>query len=358
MAAARNQVSIVRITLALLSLALITVVVGSTFIAGMSAGIRRQQAKEWSRELRSAQWTTLLTGFGELADVERFGILARREGNAVDLYWPDGVHNVASPCGSVRGGSFDSPEWQRTDDWRHATRCVRIEQLVQAASMTRMDLSDWLASREPGAVPGSNTWFGVHYSPYGDMKATLARAHQRIEDGDLDGAEEDARAVVSAGLHFLRGAPDLGGMVMPSITAGFALDHLREIAERRGDAALASEIVAAGSKLGELNRGVWRLSDSAMKAAFFDEQMHYVSRMALDPSVPLGLRLNAAIMVGYGGLFHPSEVAFGPGEARQRAIDELAADPVLAVAIARGLEPYSKNLRERFDLYASTLGMD
>jgi hypothetical protein len=355
MAAARKQISIVRITVALLSIATLVIVIGGTFVAGMLTGIARQQDRAFRRDLQSARWTSILTQFAELDAVDRFGVLDKVEGNAVDLYWPDGINAERSPCMRFRGGGYDSPLWGRSDDWRHATRCGRIETLVQAAHMTRMDLSEWLSDLDPEAAPGGDNWFGIYSGPYADMTATISRAHQRIEDGDLDGAEADARAVVSAGLHFLRGGIDISGMALTSIALGDALDHLRAIAGMRGDAELASELLAAGTQVATLRKDVWRLSESAMKAAAVDEQLHTVGRLALDPTAPLGLRLHSAVMIGYGGFAHVSEVAFGPSEARRQLLDEMAADPVLAVAVARAREPYRKKLSERFDIYTQAL---
>jgi len=67
--------------------------------------------------------------------------------------------------------------------------------------------------------------------------------------------------------------------------------------------------------------------------------------------MPLGLRLRAAVAVGYGGMFNPPELAFGPIAARRRALDALAADPVFAVAAARAREPYGFSVKKRYSIY-------
>lgn len=358
MAAANKQISILRITIALLATCLIVVSAAGTYMAGMLHGMRREQVRSWQRDIVSAGWSSIATRFAELESVEAFGVLDQIDGNAVSLYWPDGVGMGKSPCGHFYSGPFDSPDWERTTSPSSVMACGRIQTIVQAAHMSRMDLSDWLSTVDPAAAPGSSTWFGVHQGPYEDMKAALARAHVRLQEGDLDGAESDARAVVSAGLQFMRGSADVSGMTLSSMVLGWALDHMRVIAERRGDAVQATRAQAAAKRVADLRRDVFKLSDTAMKAAAMSSQMHFASKLATNPDIPIGLRLHAAVMVGYGGLFNPTEVALGLSDLRQETLEAMAADPVLRVAVARAKEPFESGLRDRIDHYAMTFGVN
>lgn len=356
MAAAHDKrISILRITLALLLVGTVAGIAGGAFVAGREAGVFHERARMWNRDIQTAEWSGIPARFASLDELDAWGVTEHLDGDPIPLYWPDGINNEASPCRHTNVAAFGSRMWEQFPAWRAAADCDRIDTFVIAASMHDPDVSSWLSHLDPGTAPGSQSWFGIHRAPYSEMNATLARAHARIQAGDLDGAESDARAVVSAGLQFMRASLDVGGMTLSSMTVGYALDHLREIAERRGEAAQAGQILALSERIAELRSALYKLSDTTLKAAALPEQLHYAVNLAKRPDAPLGLRIHAALAIGYGGVLNPFEAVFGPGETRTQALNDLASDPVFTVALARAREPLDMSLKERYEILSGSL---
>lgn len=347
-----NSISLVRIVAGLSLVVGGIGVLALIFTTGWLMGAYQGRQRGWARETSGLAYSQLPEGFDRLEAADRFGVRDRIEGNAVEAYWPGGVMEGHSECVRFVPVAFDNPAWSRESEWRAAADCERVNEVVRGAHMASMDLTDWLIDAQPSDLPAAGAWFMFHRRPFEEIGATIARAHGRIEAGDLAGAEADARAAVSAALHQTRGSLDPIGMYYGSVALRHALDHLRVIAERRGDEAEVIRIMDTAEALVPLSGSVLKFDRQTLEAAAIPDRLRWVTRIAQDPNIPLGLRVAATLSLGRAQLANPVEVLLGPSEERLGMLNELAADPVLALATLKAGEPATMTLRRRLDMLA------
>jgi hypothetical protein len=343
----------VRIGRIVVALALVFCGIGalaSAYVAGEHMGMHRQRQRIWGPEVQRGDWFPSMYTSAGLDELDVWGV-AQEPGNAVAIYWPDGVVEKESPCVRVSHGPFDSPIWNDgRSPWREAAACDRIDQIVRAAHLRDMNLSEWLRSAGPADVPGPEDFLGLNRAPMNDVAALIARAHLRIVDNNLADAEADARAAVSAGLHFMRGALSIDAMFWASVYVTEALDHLREVHERRGDVTAVRQLTEAVAKVQRPRRVLTRFMDMAPKAASSTALMTRLVQIATNRQNPIGMRAHATTMLGYGFLANPVEVLFGPSLIRQQALDSIEQQDELAAVVAHAREAFDRPLRDRLAL--------
>lgn len=346
---AASRISIVRIFLALVFVTAAVALVAATFVAGHQYGMYQARAMEWSRDIRGSAWRLDSDRWAALAAVDRFGVLEQEEGNAFSLYWPAGVEGATPRCPRGFAAPFESTIWSSQARAQEAANCALIDEIVRAARMAYLDMSSWAATGEGGTEEDVGPYFNVG-APLHDVSAVLARAHFRIVEGDLEGGEADARAVVSSGLHFLRGGADPADMTWASALVTAALDHLRVIYEKRGDTASVASIDDAMDVVSDVRRSLMRLENMVVKAAGLGNEMHRVVALAADPSIPFGLRTYSTVMLGYAYIVDPAQALLGPNEKRTDALATLANRPELGGAIERARKGLAMPMRERLSL--------
>jgi hypothetical protein len=163
-------------------------------------------------------------------------------------------------------------------------------------------------------------------------------------------SELDARAAVSAALHLAHGATDIDAMVWSVRMSAVALDHLREIYERRGDDERLAEVAAAMGRARVAGVLLNRFIGVVRKAAASPATIHHARRVAQDSRNPAGFRAHAGMMVGYAWLANPREAILGPSGARRYALAELAQQPELRAVIREARTSIDLPVRRRLEL--------
>jgi hypothetical protein len=353
----RKDISIIRIVTALLLVAGTFGLMVTAYAAGEVSGIQTQRDRQWAQEVQRSGWRPASSRMAMLAEVDAFGVLQKHEGNAAAIYWPEGIPGGPSPCARANGFAFEGPLWTNpVSRWREAAACSRVDEIVRAAHLTRMDISGLLSDADPNTLtPSGAPLFGtLHDAPLQDIAAVTARAHLRIEQGDLIRAEEDARAAVSAGLHFMRGAADTGGMLMAAMRVVAALDHLREVHARRGDVKGAEAVAGAMAIVKDVRSMLSRYESTIFKAAALTSMHGSVLAIATNQDNPVGVRASAASALGIGYLANWREVLFGPSRERRDGLDTLATEPVLAAAVAAGRQQFDLPFRKKLSVLQAT----
>jgi hypothetical protein len=351
-----QPISIRRILSALLLCFGASAVLGGTFVIGRERGRFDERRSAWAREIQSGSWRPASVMFAGLDAAGAWGIQDQQDGNALSLYWPDGVSNAPSPCRRTYPAGFDGPVWASNNPnlaWREAAACERVDEIVRAAHFARLDMSEWLRSVGPEALPGEQFWIDLQSGPLRDIAALIARAHLRIEEGDLTRGEADARAAVSASLHFMRGAADLISMEFSGRALLGALDHMREIRERQGDAVAVTRIAEVTRTVGEVTRGLNRFATTAPKAGGFPSTLHDLVRISTNRTNPLGMRTYAAMVLGYAWVYNPQEAWLGPSAERREAMAVLERQPELTAAVGRARKGLELPLRQRLSVLES-----
>jgi len=339
-----------RILVALVGCFAVIGALATAFTVGEHIGMHRQRQNIWGPEVQRSDWGPSMYRAAGLDELDVWGVV-QEPGDAVAIYWPDGVSAAPSPCARANHGHFDSPIWNDgRSPWRDAAACERVDEIVRAAHLRDMNITDWLRGSAPADIPGPQEFLGLNRAPMQDVAALIARAHLRIETGDLAAAEADARAAVSAGLHFMRGAISIDAMFWASVHVTEALDHLREVYERRGDVAAVRQLSEAVSNVQRPRRVLTRFMDVAPKAASSTALMTRLVQVATNRQNPIGMRAHATTMLGYGFLANPVEVLFGPSLIRQQALDSIEQQPELAPVVAHAREAFDRPLRDRFAL--------
>lgn len=336
--------------LALLAVALFGLGSAATFIA---LGIRADRTRLAAVEEKDA--SELLMDFSHrferVALADPFLLPTEAAGNAADLYWPEGAEPAAGCDTPFTPRLFDFTAMmfeKRPDAMREAIRCPRIDDMVRAASLPDMVVGDRFAAGDPDF-----DFFGSSEQlrePQKALGALLARAHLRIQAREWAGAERDARAVVSAGRQFLWDSPHPQGFSMGLMLMVGGLDHLRVLYERRGDRAFAAMALAARDSLGALQRGVSSVLDVVHGTSTFPGLLRYTVAAAENDGLPLGVRSELVIMLGYGHVGHTAERWLGPSRSRERALARLERDADLMPAIAQARKGLDLSMRERIDL--------
>jgi len=352
----KNEISVVRIVTAVLLIFGVFGLMVVVYAAGELSGTQKQRDRQWAQEIQRSSWRRTASSMSLLEQVDPFGVLERQEGDAATIYWPNGIPGDETPCAPANIFAFGGPQWTSpASRWREAAACERLDDVVRAAHLTSIDISRWLPGIDIGTLTGYGQYFDrIHRAPLQDISALTARSHLRIEAGDLAGAEQDARAAVSAGLHFMRGAADTWGMIWASMRVTAALDHLREIHVRRGDAATTVQIENAMGVVKEVRSMLSRFEATLLKAAALPSAQASVFAIASNSDNPMGVRNTAAAALGFAYLANWREVLLGPSRARVQALDTLAAEPVLAAAVALGRHQFDLPMRKKFSALQST----
>jgi hypothetical protein len=352
----KQEVSIVRVVTAVLLIFGVFGLMVVVYAAGELSGTQKQRDRQWAQEVQRSSWRRTASSMSLLDQVEPFGILDKTDGNAATLYWPSGFPGADSPCARADYYSFGAPQWSSPESpWREAATCERVEAIVRAAHLRQLDLSGWLPEIDITTLTAYGQYFDrLHRAPLQDISAVTARAHLRIEQGDLDSAEQDARAAVSAGLHFMRGAADAWGMIWASMRVTAALDHMREIYLRRMDTAAAANVEQAMLAVKEVRSMLSRFEATLIKAAALPSAQPSVFAIASNADNPLGVRNTAAAALGFAYLANWREVLLGPSRERVQALDTLASEPVLAAAVALGRQQFDLPMKRKFSALQST----
>ena len=229
-----------------------------------------------------------------------------------------------------------------------ATRCPRINDMVKAARMPRLEIAARLGAADPGFdYFGSPT---LSSEPVHALFALLARAHARIRRRDWANAERDARAVVSAGRQLVWNSINVDGVAVGLDLMTSGLDHLRVLHARRGDAARAALALAVRDSLGELARSWESTLDVARRTSAFPGLLRYTVAAAENEGLPLGVRSTMVVLVGYGHIDHSVERALWPSRDRARALTRLERFPRLMPAVVQARKGLELSWFERRDL--------
>ncbi len=343
-----KHVSILRILGALVIVALSAAVLTVVFYAGEATGMDHERHSAWSRNAFSTAWRSGALHAGNLADVEAFGLAEHEAGNALALYWPGGMAAYTSPCARSFPMNYDNPLWDRSEStWHSAAACERLDDIVRAARMTALDFTHVGGADIAAKLYGPSSYGLFWRAPRQDLGALIARAHLRLTQGDLEGAEADARAAVSAGIQFVELGPTSNALSTGFTTMEAGLDHLREIYVRRGRADQVAAIATAMNEAVTARTGFYRFMQNAWQAAALPESMRVMAQLSTDSSAVLGVRTYAAYVLGYAYVMHPWEALFGPSSERRAALDALALRPELAAAVARAREGFNVPLKDR-----------
>ena len=352
----RKDISIVRIVTAVLLIFGVFGLMVVVYAAGELSGTQKQRDRQWAQEIQRSGWRRTASSMVLLDKVDPFGVLEKQAGNAATIYWPAGIPGVESPCEQANIYAFGGPQWtDPSSRWREAAACPRLGDIVRAAHLTSMDISEWLPEVDITTLTGYGQYFErIHRAPLRDISALTARAHLRIEQGDLPGGEQDARAAVSAGLHFMRGAADTWGMIWASMRVTAALDHLREIYVRRADAEEIARVAEAMQAVKDVRSMLSRFEATLLKAAALPSAQASVFAIASNEENPVGVRNTAAAALGFAYLANWREVLLGPSRERVEALDTLATEPVLAAAVALGRYQFELPMKRKFSALQSS----
>ena len=330
--------------------ALAAAAAGCAFWTGQLSGRVQQRSLSWKRAVSVDRWTPQHYAAVRLMEIAEWGVRETQPGNAAPLFWPDGVKAGMSVCGhTLLGSSFQDAGRADPARVQAAASCARVEDIVRAARLQVMDMGDWLRSGAAWKLPDAEPWMHVYRAPIHDIGAVIARAHLRIEQGDLDGGEADARAAVSAGLHLMNSAVDMDGLIWTTMTLTSALDHQREIQQRRGDAQNVLALARAKDRVQLARNWLNQFRVDARKAAARPETIHRLRQVAEDPAVQLGLRAHVVLLLGSAYLANPVEAAFGPADERLAMLAALEQQPELAPAVQSARTGFDVPVRQRFE---------
>jgi hypothetical protein len=287
----------------------------------------------------------------EVRTLDEWGVTDPVPGNAAAHFWPSGVALAEPGCPKRLPSRYDAPAWADADlDWVGAARCERIDDVVRAAHTRDLDLGRWRFTTGAYDRPDELPYMHVYRAPIYGIGALIARAHLRIERGDYAAAEQDARTAISAALHLVNGATDVDAMAWSVRMTDVALDHVREIYERRGEESRLAEVGAAMDRARIAGLLLNRFVGVVRKAAASPATMHHARRIAQDQRNPAGFRAYAGMMVGYAWIANPREAVFGPSEARRYALAELERQPELRPVIRQARTSMDLPVRRRLDL--------
>jgi len=261
------------------------------------------------------------------------GNLSVSEGNAADVYWPDGFGPRTWTCIRFFGQKADGPTWERdTETWRLAAEYPALDTLVVGAGMSRLDiLAPEFLERGGSSEILSEAWSHYDWLRYG-IAGLTARARVRALENESEEAEQDLRAVISVGLQLVEGSPTLIGMEIGHTALEFGLTHLAWLNERRGDSDLAesarrlvSELPSRESCRGPVKSGMPNTFSSL-------DAVDLTRELATDADLPLAFRLSAVSALRWGHGRRPIELLFGPDPDR-RTMARMVADEAGLVSI-------------------------
>ncbi|MGD8278743.1 MAG: hypothetical protein PVH00_11980 [Gemmatimonadota bacterium] len=296
-------------------------------------------------------WMDMTDRFEHVAMADPFLLPETGDGDAAALYWPaeSGSVDACEVPHAPRLYDYTEMLFERWPaDMEQATHCPRIDDMVRAAGMPRLDMVARL-----GAGNADFDYFASPSrirEPHHALLALLTRAHAGIRARDWADAERDARAVVSAGRQLIWNSIDVNGVAIGLDLMSGGLDHLRVLHERRGDIALAARALAARDTIEALAHDWESAIDVARRTSAFPGLLRYTVAAAENEGLPLGMRSAMVVLVGYGHIGHSLERMLWPSHDRTRALTRLERFPRLMPAIAQARKGLSLSWFERRDL--------
>ena len=329
--------------------ALVIAGVASAVVAYHSGRFAQRQ-QSWERAASMSDWSPAHF-LAEVRTLSEWGVTDAVPGNAAAHFWPSGIAVMEPACPKRLPSMYDSPSWEDPDlDWESAASCGRADDIVRAAQLRELDLGAWRYGADAYGRPDELRYMHVYREPIYGIGALIARAHLRIDHADYARAEADARAAVSAALHLVYGATDIDAMVWSVRMTGVALDHLREIHERRGDEEGLAAVAGAMDRARVAGVLLNRFIGVVRKAAASPATIHHARRVAQDSRAPAGFRAYAGMMVGYAWIANPREAILGPSGARRYAMAELAQQAELRPVIRQARTSVDLPVRRRLEL--------
>lgn len=317
-----------------------------------ASGVQADRTALAEAESRDAAaiWMDVAKHFEALSVVDPFLLPVRSSGDAAALYWPDdGGGDGCALTGMPRLFGHTEIMFERwPEKMLRATRCSRIDDIVQAAQLPELDIVGQFDVHAPGFDYFRT--FEQLAEPRQAMLALLTRAHAGIRAGDFRNAERDARAVVSTGRQLVLNSPEMHGLTLGLVLLTGGLDHLAELYKRNGEHGRAAAALAARDSVDVLRLATGRAFDVGGELSRFPSLLRHAVAAAENEGLPLGLRSTMVVLLGYGHLGNFIERNLRPSGIRRRALDRLGRDPDIGFAVAEARKGLGLTWQERRDM--------
>jgi hypothetical protein len=311
---------------------------GALLLLGMLAGglrllqLRRQFEAPVLTEVAtgSANWDNRIRLWALDSRLNAYALTPTSDANAAEILWPRGLGQPSLRCPSFMGfmGLGPShPMWvTERAEWVEAANCEDLEHFLAAAHAGTFDILAVAGDTDSWELILGNR---AHDGVRNGLWALIARARLALEQARPQTAEFHLRAAMSLALTLVRWDGNLAGITTGHRALEVALEHFEALEVSRRQLARAAEIRELRAGLPPFESCTSILNHGLPLTAAVAAGRHFVQEAAMNPTIPLAMRVRAAFAIAHSWTGNPWYLLRGPGSSRDAVLSKLLTSPDL-----------------------------